>query len=115
MALDARWASGRTSSEGPIDRCDPQLILKPDGTLGVSGTHHIVFSLWSAILRLGFRIISNIVWSKPNATPNALHTAYHPRGQDDAYAPYAFSRARLYGRRPSSTAQMPACVSETLE
>jgi hypothetical protein len=115
VTLFARWASGRTSSEGPIDWCDPQLILKPDGTLGVSGTHHIVFSLWSAILRLGFRIISNTVWNRANATPNALHTAYHPRGLDAAYVPYAFSRAWLYGRRPSSTAQMPACVSERLE
>ncbi len=34
---------------------------------------------------------------------------------DAAYVPYAFSRAWLYGRRPSSTAQMPACVSERLE
>jgi site-specific DNA-methyltransferase (adenine-specific) len=51
-------------------------VLKPDGTLWVSGTHHIIFSLGFALQQLGFRIINNIVWSKPNATPNALHTAF---------------------------------------
>jgi site-specific DNA-methyltransferase (adenine-specific) len=51
-------------------------VLKPDGTLWVSGTHHIIFSLGFALQRLGFRVINNIVWSKPNATPNALHTAF---------------------------------------
>ena len=51
-------------------------VLKPDGTLWVSGTHHIIFSLGFALQRLGFRIINNIVWSKPNPTPNALHTAF---------------------------------------
>ncbi len=51
-------------------------VLKPDGTLWVSGTHHIIFSLGFALQRLGFKIINNIVWSKPNATPNALHTAF---------------------------------------
>ena len=51
-------------------------VLKPDGTLWVSGTHHIIFSLGFALQRLGFRVINNIVWSKPNPTPNALHTAF---------------------------------------
>ena len=51
-------------------------VLKPDGTLWVSGTHHIIFSLGFALQRLGFKIINNVVWSKPNPTPNALHTAF---------------------------------------
>jgi DNA methylase len=49
-------------------------VLKADGTLWVTGTHHIIFSLGFALQRLGFRIINNIVWSKPNATLDALHT-----------------------------------------
>ncbi len=59
-------------------------VLKPDGTLWVSGTHHIIFSLGFALQRLGFRVINNIVWSKPNPTPNALHTAFthFPRNID---------------------------------
>jgi len=33
-------------------------ILKPDGTLWVSGTHHIIFSLGFALQTLGFKIIN---------------------------------------------------------
>ena len=51
-------------------------ILKPEGTLWVSGTHHIIFSLGFALQRLGFRVINDVIWWKPNATPNALHTAF---------------------------------------
>ena len=51
-------------------------ILKPDGTLWVTGTQHIIFSLGFALQQLGFRIINDLIWQKPNATPNALHTAF---------------------------------------
>ena len=50
--------------------------LKPDGTIWVSGTHHIIFSLGFALQSLGFRIINQIAWAKPNPVPNALHTAF---------------------------------------
>ena len=40
-------------------------VLKPDGTLWVSGTHHIIFSLGFALQRLGFRIINSVAWQKP--------------------------------------------------
>jgi site-specific DNA-methyltransferase (adenine-specific) len=51
-------------------------VLKPDGTLWVSGTHHIIFSLGFALQRLGFKIINSLVWQKPDPPPNALHTAF---------------------------------------
>jgi site-specific DNA-methyltransferase (adenine-specific) len=51
-------------------------ILKPDGTLWVTGTHHIIFSIGFALQRLGFRIINQIAWQKPDPPPNALHTAF---------------------------------------
>ena len=35
-------------------------VLKSDGTLWVTGTHHIIFSLGFALQRLGFRIINVI-------------------------------------------------------
>jgi site-specific DNA-methyltransferase (adenine-specific) len=50
--------------------------LKPDGTLWVTGTHHIIFNLGFALQRLGFRIINQIAWAKPDPVPNALHTAF---------------------------------------
>ena len=35
-------------------------ILKPDGTIWVSGTHHIIFSLGFALQGGGFRIINGV-------------------------------------------------------
>lgn len=51
-------------------------VLKADGTLWVTGTHHIIFSLGFALQSLGFRIINQIAWEKPDPVPNALHTAF---------------------------------------
>jgi site-specific DNA-methyltransferase (adenine-specific) len=51
-------------------------VLRPDGTLWVTGTHHIIFSLGFALQQLGFRIINSLVWQKPDPPPNALHTAF---------------------------------------
>jgi site-specific DNA-methyltransferase (adenine-specific) len=51
-------------------------VLKPSGTLWVSGTHHIIFSLGFALQSLGFRVINSLVWHKPDPPPNALHTAF---------------------------------------
>jgi DNA modification methylase len=36
-------------------------ILKPEGTLWVSSTHHIIFSLGFALQGLGFRVINVIL------------------------------------------------------
>ena len=33
-------------------------VLKPGGTIWVSGTHHVIFSLGFALQTLGFRIIN---------------------------------------------------------
>ena len=41
-------------------------VLEPDGTMWVTGTHHIIFSLGFALLGLGFRIISDLIWLKPD-------------------------------------------------
>jgi site-specific DNA-methyltransferase (adenine-specific) len=51
-------------------------VLKPNGTLWVTGTHHIIFSLGFALQQLGFRIINSVAWQKPDPPPNALHTAF---------------------------------------
>jgi site-specific DNA-methyltransferase (adenine-specific) len=51
-------------------------VLKPDGTLWVSGTHHIIFSLGFALQSLGYRIINSLIWEKPDPPPNALRVAF---------------------------------------
>jgi len=47
-----------------------QRILKPTGTVWVSGTHHVIFSIGFAMQELGFHILNTITWYKPNASPN---------------------------------------------
>ncbi|HET7319973.1 MAG TPA: site-specific DNA-methyltransferase [Candidatus Saccharimonadales bacterium] len=45
-------------------------ILKPNGTLWVSGTYHSIYQCGYAIQLLGFKILNDIAWFKPNASPN---------------------------------------------
>lgn len=45
-------------------------ILKPDGTIWVSGTPHSIYQVGYALQSLGFHILNEITWYKPNAPPN---------------------------------------------
>ena len=45
-------------------------VLKPNGTLWVSGTHHVYLSVGLAMMALGLRLLNDIVWEKPNPPPN---------------------------------------------
>lgn len=47
-----------------------QLSLKPNGTLWVSGTGHIIHSVGYAMQELGFKMLNDITWEKPNPPPN---------------------------------------------
>jgi site-specific DNA-methyltransferase (adenine-specific) len=49
-------------------RC--QRVLKPNGTIWVSGTHHVIFSIGYAMQELGYKILNDIAWEKPNPPPN---------------------------------------------
>jgi site-specific DNA-methyltransferase (adenine-specific) len=51
-------------------------ILRPGGTIWVTGTHHIIFSLGFALQTMKLKLINSIVWEKPDPPPNALHTAF---------------------------------------
>jgi len=51
-------------------------VLKPDGTLWVTGTHHVIFSLGYALQSLGFRVLNHVVWEKPDPPPNARQTSF---------------------------------------
>jgi len=41
-----------------------QRVLKPDGTIWVSGTTHIIYSVGYAMQELGYKILNDIVWYK---------------------------------------------------
>jgi site-specific DNA-methyltransferase (adenine-specific) len=45
-------------------------LLKPSGTLWVSGTQHVIFSLGFAMQELGYHMLNTVTWFKPNASPN---------------------------------------------
>ena len=51
-----------------LSRC--QKLLKPNGTIWVSGTHHAIYSVGYAMQQLGLKILNNITWEKPNPPPN---------------------------------------------
>lgn len=51
-----------------LKRC--QRLLKPNGTLWVSGSMHAIYSIGFAMQQLGFKILNDIIWEKPNPPPN---------------------------------------------
>lgn len=45
-------------------------ILKPNGTIWISGTLHNIYSIGVALEQEGYKIINNITWQKTNPPPN---------------------------------------------
>ena len=45
-------------------------VLKPGGTLWVSGTYHSIYQCGHALQSLDYHILNDISWFKPNASPN---------------------------------------------
>ncbi|MDA0822160.1 MAG: site-specific DNA-methyltransferase [Proteobacteria bacterium] len=45
-------------------------LLAPAGTIWVSGTQHVYFSVGMALQEIGYRLLNDIVWEKPNPPPN---------------------------------------------
>lgn len=61
-----------------IEAC--KRVLKPNGTIWVSGTYHSIFACGHALSLQGFRILNDVSWFKPNAAPNLgrrMFTASH--------------------------------------
>ncbi len=47
-----------------------QRVLKPNGSIWVSGTAHVIHSVGFAMQQLGFKLLNDISWVKPNPPPN---------------------------------------------
>lgn len=45
-------------------------VLKPHGTLWISGTYHSIYACGFALQQQGWHILNDICWYKPNAAPN---------------------------------------------
>jgi len=51
-------------------------ILKPEGTIWISGTNHSIYQCGSLLQKLNFHILNDIAWFKPNAAPNLACTTF---------------------------------------
>ncbi|HXE90396.1 MAG TPA: site-specific DNA-methyltransferase [Terriglobales bacterium] len=47
-----------------------QRILKKNGSIWVSGTSHVIHSIGFAMQQLGYKLLNDISWVKPNPPPN---------------------------------------------
>jgi site-specific DNA-methyltransferase (adenine-specific) len=45
-------------------------ILKPEGTIWISGTYHSIYQCGFALQMEDFHLLNDIAWFKPNASPN---------------------------------------------
>ncbi|MDO8682070.1 MAG: site-specific DNA-methyltransferase [Armatimonadota bacterium] len=68
------WDEGRSFEEmhkfNLIWLRECQRVLKPNGTIFVSGTSHNIHSIGFAMQTLGFKILNDIAWHKVNPPPN---------------------------------------------
>jgi site-specific DNA-methyltransferase (adenine-specific) len=47
-----------------------QRVLKPNGSIWVSGTSHVIHSVGFAMQQLDFKLLNDVSWVKPNPPPN---------------------------------------------
>jgi site-specific DNA-methyltransferase (adenine-specific) len=45
-------------------------VLKPEGTIWISGTYHSIYQCGYLLQKNNFHILNDIAWFKPNASPN---------------------------------------------
>lgn len=58
-----------------------QELLTDNGTIWVSGTSHVIYSIGFAMQKLGFKILNDIAWYKVNPPPN-LSCRYFTHGTE---------------------------------
>ena len=51
-----------------LKECDK--VLKDDGSIWISGTYHCIHQITYILLSMGYYIINEVIWFKPNAAPN---------------------------------------------
>jgi site-specific DNA-methyltransferase (adenine-specific) len=44
--------------------------MRPNATIWVSGTRHVIYSVGFGMQELGFKLLNEITWEKPNPPPN---------------------------------------------
>jgi site-specific DNA-methyltransferase (adenine-specific) len=51
-------------------------VLKPGGTIWISGTNHSIYQCGFLLQKFNFSILNDISWFKPNAAPNLACTTF---------------------------------------
>jgi len=51
-------------------------VLKPEGTIWISGTMHNIYQTGFLLQKLNFHLLNDITWFKPNAAPNLACTTF---------------------------------------
>jgi site-specific DNA-methyltransferase (adenine-specific) len=95
-----------------------QRVLKPNGTVWVSGTSHIIYSVGFALQQLGFKLLNDISWVKPNPPPNLSCRYFTHATETILWAAknskskhtfnYKLMRRMAGGRQMKSVWQLPA-------
>lgn len=71
-------------------------VLKPNGTIWISGTLHNIYSVGLALEQEGFKIINNITWQKTNPPPNLACRCFTHSTETVLWAQKNEKRARHY-------------------
>ncbi len=71
-------------------------LLKPDGSIWISGTLHNIYSVGMALEQEGFKIINNITWQKTNPPPNLACRCFTHSTETVLWAQLADKKARHY-------------------
>jgi site-specific DNA-methyltransferase (adenine-specific) len=76
-------------------------ILKPEGTIWISGTYHSIYVCGYVLQATGYHILNDICWFKPNASPNLscrFFTASHETllwAKKDGKAKHTFNYEKM--------------------
>ncbi len=89
-------------------------VLKPQGTLWVSGTYHSIYQCGYALQLTGYHIMNDVAWYKPNASPNLscrYFTASHESliwAKEDKKAKHTFNYQNMKnGNWPNDFVKKP--------
>ena len=82
-------------------------VLKPSGTLWISGTLHNHPSIGMALKAAGYWIINDVIWFKPNATPLLSRNRFAPSTEliwvasktKKYYLDYELAKKMNYGKQ----------------
>lgn len=89
-------------------------VLKPSGTIWISGTYHSIYQCGYALQLNDFHILNDVAWFKPNASPNLscrFFTASHETliwARKDKKAKHTFNyEAMKEGKWPEDQLKKP--------